>query len=340
MKQQAVLIAITDPTLHSEASHVAAASGREVISTADPREITRIAPKAAAVLVDATTAHHVAKLPTHRAVLLSAEPGPVDWQLAMEIHAEAAMLLPAQAPELLELIGREDEPPPGEHTAIMVCGAAGGAGSTTLAAGLAHEIAGAVLIDADPYSGGCDLALGIEDQPGLRWNDLGGDVAGVSGEELARALPHSLNGVPVLTAARGGERCLHAEKLQAATRALLGSMDVVIDARLGSELAHAALEVVDVAVVVIPAEVRAAAAAAELQRQLQQRHVLSVGVLRHRTWSGLDCEEAENISGVRIVAELPNMSRLSKMMELEGLIAVPKTLRRTAMNLLQAIEAA
>lgn len=340
MKQQAVLIAITDPTLHSEASHVAAATGREVISTEDPREISRFAQKAAAVLVDATTAQHVASLRTQNAVLLCAEPGPVNWQLAMEIHAQAAMLLPAQAPELLALIGRNDEPPPGEHTAILVCGAAGGAGSTTLASSLAATMANAVLIDGDPYSGGCDLALGIEQQPGLRWNDLGDDVAEVSGEELARALPQWAGGIPVLTGVRGGECSLHADKLQATTRALLGAMDVILDVRLGSELAQAALEVADVAVVIIPAEVRAAAAAAQVQRALQQRHMAAVGVLRHRAWSGLDRDEAEDISGMRIVAELPNISRLSKLMELEGLQEVPKSLQRTATTILQSLEAA
>ena len=51
-----ILVAVSDPVIHPEATHVAAATGHDVIDTIDPREITRLLPRAHAVLVDADTA--------------------------------------------------------------------------------------------------------------------------------------------------------------------------------------------------------------------------------------------------------------------------------------------
>ena len=53
-----ILVSITDPVLHPEAINIAAATGMDIIDTSDPRDIVRHAPKAAAILVDATTATH------------------------------------------------------------------------------------------------------------------------------------------------------------------------------------------------------------------------------------------------------------------------------------------
>jgi len=53
-----ILVSVTDPVLHPEAINIAAATGMDIIDTSDPRDIVRHAPKAAAILVDATTATH------------------------------------------------------------------------------------------------------------------------------------------------------------------------------------------------------------------------------------------------------------------------------------------
>ncbi len=334
--RQAVLIAITDPTLHPEASHVAAATGREVIATTDPREIARHAPKAAAILVDATTATHVASLKAQTVVLLANDPGPVDWQLAMSIHAEAAMLLPAQAPELLALLGREDPVPHSDFALIALCGTAGGVGTTTLAASLAMSLEHACFVDADPYSAGADLVFGVEAEPGVRWNDLGPDTQALPAEALHKALIQGPEGVAVLSNSRAGEPP-EAQQLAGVLSSLRGAGHVVVDCRMGTALATVARDHADAVVLVVPAEIRGAACAARMQEECRNARVRTVGVLRHRGWSGIDAEEAATIAGVEIVAEIPTIPRLAKRMELAGLHAPPKPLQRASTSIFDAL---
>ncbi|WIM73169.1 hypothetical protein QP028_06080 [Corynebacterium suedekumii] len=132
-----ILVAVGDPALHPEATHVAAATGYAVMDSADPREISRLHTRARAVLVDADIAAHVSTLARRPGVyFLAADPGPVDWQAALNCHAEHAYVLPAQAAELLTELGHADAAPripdhPGsggaDHasTVIAVLGAAG-----------------------------------------------------------------------------------------------------------------------------------------------------------------------------------------------------------------------
>ncbi|AZA10173.1 septum site-determining protein Ssd [Corynebacterium pseudopelargi] len=334
--RQAVLIAITDPTLHPEASHVAAATGREVIATTDPREIARHAAKAAAVLVDATTAGHVASVNANTIVLLANDPGPVDWQLAMNIHAEAAMLLPAQAPELLALLGRDDPTPPSDYALIAVCGTAGGAGTTTLAASIAMSLEDACFVDADPYSAGADLVFGVESEPGLRWNDLGNDTQALPAEALQKALIQGPEGVSVLSNSRSGAPP-QGQQLAGVLGSLRGASHVVVDCRIGTELATIARDHADACVLLIPAEIRGAACAARVQEECHNARVRTVGVLRHRGWSGIDAEEAATIAGVEIVAEIPTIRGLAKRMELAGLHGPPKPLQRVASSIVHAL---
>ncbi|RKW23226.1 MAG: pilus assembly protein CpaE, partial [Corynebacterium sp.] len=91
-----ILVSVTDPVLHPEAINIAAATGMDIIDTSDPRDIVRHAPKAAAILVDATTATHAGGIhPRGHLFLLHPEPGPVDWTLAVRIGAADAVILPA-----------------------------------------------------------------------------------------------------------------------------------------------------------------------------------------------------------------------------------------------------
>ena len=65
---------------------------------------------------------------------------------------------------------------------VVVTGTRGGAGSTTLAAGLAvaaTDLGSVVFVDADPASAPVDINAGIEGDRGIRWTDVvdvGGDL--------------------------------------------------------------------------------------------------------------------------------------------------------------------
>jgi len=84
---------------------------------------------------------------------------------------------------------------------LAVVGASGGVGASMLAAAVAVRARQAgvdvALVDADPFGGGLDVALGVEQQPGIRWPDLGGLVGAADGRALLARLP-SVEELPVL----------------------------------------------------------------------------------------------------------------------------------------------
>ena len=53
----------------------------------------------------------------------------------------------------------------------------------------AHVAPEALLVDADPWSGGIDLVVGSEDEPGLRWPDLALERGRIDMAALRQALP-------------------------------------------------------------------------------------------------------------------------------------------------------
>ncbi|MBA4085773.1 MAG: hypothetical protein C0493_12725 [Kytococcus sp.] len=89
------------------------------------------------------------------------------------------------------------------HPVVIVTGASGGLGASTLAAVTATVLArdgSPVLVDGAFASGGLDATVAAEHLDGLRWGDLDEHEGEVDAARLRRALP--LGPVPVL-AARG-----------------------------------------------------------------------------------------------------------------------------------------
>lgn len=89
-------------------------------------------------------------------------------------------------------------------TLVRVIGARGGCGATTLAVGLAAALAdtqATVLVDADTAGSGMDVALGLEEQSGLRWSDLAAVRGPVPPTSVIGRLP-AATGIPVLSHGR------------------------------------------------------------------------------------------------------------------------------------------
>ena len=89
------------------------------------------------------------------------------------------------------------------HPVILIAGASGGLGASTLAVVTATVLSGTtpgVLVDAGFGSGGLDVTLAAEHAEGLRWGDLAEHEGAADGDALRAALP--MGPVPVL-AARG-----------------------------------------------------------------------------------------------------------------------------------------
>ncbi len=348
MSSTFILVAVSDPVIHPEATHVAAATGHGVIDTLDPREITRLLPRAHAVLVDADTARHIATLDRRPGIhLLAADPGPVDWQAAVLAHAENGYVLPAQAPELLTALGHAAVPdrstPDGRGTLLAVCGAAGGAGTSVLAAAMARVAARShptTLVDAAEFSGGLDLLLGLEETPGVRWPELQLGEGAVSAADLRAALPVTGDGIACLSAARttvDDPFRLTPEVLSPVLESLRGAPGVaVIDVPLEGTCTDAVMDACDHAVLLIPAELRPAAAAARLVARLHAARTTVTGVVRHRHWSGLSTADVGDITRCPILTELGNLPRLSRTVELGGLPErLPGQLATTARLLLE-----
>ncbi len=92
---------------------------------------------------------------------------------------------------------------------ILVVGARGGCGASTLAALLARERARSrrgrvALVDLDRGHGGIEVLLGTEGRPGARWPDLAQVRGTFSAADLDGVLPR-WDGVEVLGADRRGE---------------------------------------------------------------------------------------------------------------------------------------
>jgi MinD-like ATPase involved in chromosome partitioning or flagellar assembly len=134
-------------------------------------------------------------------------------------------------------------------TLLVVVGASGGVGASTLAAAIAVRAAAAdvpvALVDGCPLSGGLDVVLGAEQEGGIRWNDLHRLVGSADGRALLARLP-AAEGVRVLSFARDGSQPAP-EVAQAVVSALLDECGlVVVDASsAGGAVAVAALDSAD-----------------------------------------------------------------------------------------------
>ncbi len=331
-RTQAILVAVEDPVLHPEAMHIAAATGRPIVDTTNPGDINRHLHRVSAVLIDAETAAGITnEKHRDRIFLLGSDPGPADFKTAMQIHAEKALLLPAQTAELLTALGRDD----GELTSpnrpagsiVGFLGVAGGVGVSTIAVAFARRCSTArdtVLIDAVSSSGGIDLLLGAEAIPGARWPDLGFTRGTVQADDVLAALPAMGEKLFILSTARSvvaDPFTMGPEDVKAAVECLSGAgtpLDVVVDLRAGT-IAEEVIPTLDHLVLVVPAEVRAVAAAVSQKLELQRHQVPISVVLRHRGWSGLDIAEVEKILGAGVIAELGTITRLPKTVEMHGL---------------------
>jgi secretion/DNA translocation related CpaE-like protein len=149
---------------------------------------------------------------------------------------------------------------------VGVVGGRGGAGASVLAAGLAVTAARqgmrSLLVDADPLGGGLDLVMGRESSAGVRWPDLVATAGRISAAALFDALPR-VGEACVLSWDRGDVLAVPPAAIDAALDAgRRGSDLVVVDLpRSPDEAAVHALQGTDTVLLVVPAEVRACAAA-------------------------------------------------------------------------------
>jgi secretion/DNA translocation related CpaE-like protein len=266
------LLVTADPDLLDDLLRLVASAGVEADVAAHPQAARPSWSTAPVVVVGHDLAETVAhlQLPRRRGVFVVA---PADheadaglWRSAVDVGAESVLLLPEGQEWLLERLSAVDSVDE-EGSVVAVVGGRGGAGASLFAVAmcLAAVRAGIspMLVDADPWGGGADLLLGAEAMTGLRWPDLAGLSGQLSGQVLADALPSPL-GVGVVSWDRGAPVDLPAPALLCVLDAAVRSYPlVVVDLpRRADALSSAVLSRAATTYLVVPAEVRAAAAAA------------------------------------------------------------------------------
>lgn len=273
-----VLCLTDDPELRAELVELVGRSRARAV-VPGPDDLDREWSAASVVLLDPACASLADGLPRRDSVVVvtaapggrgasedeEGPPGEV-WRAAVTVGAEHVAVLPEALGWLRSRIARAGS---AGARVIGVIGSRGGAGATTVAVVTATTAAATgasvLLVDADDFGGGVDLALGAEDLPGLRWPDLADVTGPLPPGGLAAALPVA-DGVVLLSHARAA-----VEAARVGTQASLAVLDaarseydvVVVDLpRTPTALARQALARLDLLVCVLPVEVRACAAAA------------------------------------------------------------------------------
>ncbi len=268
------LVVTADESLLDEVLRLAAAGGVEV-QVAPDLSAARTSWAQAPVIVlgaDALPAGAAAGLPRRDGLVVVCrdDPGAGIWRAAVAVGAEQVVSLADGDSLLVQRLADAAEGISAAAEGLVVCciGGCGGAGASVLAAGLALVAArslrrSSLLVDLDPYGGGLDLVLGGERADGLRWPELGATAGRLSAASLRAALP-SVAGVTVLSTARDHPEDIAAETAGAVLAAGRRAGDIVVVdlPRAPTPAARIALETADRVLLVVPAEVRACAAAA------------------------------------------------------------------------------
>jgi len=308
------LVVSTDDALLDDLLRVLAAAGTEPELAIGGPALRRAHREASLVLLgaDALAAPPVRALPRRPGVVVvgRAEPSPGEWAVAVELGAERVAVLPEDEGWLLAKAAGAARAPVQRGWVAAVGGSCGGAGASTVATALAlaagAEGEGVLLVDADPAGGGLDLLLGAESAEGLRWPDLTGLRGRVDGRALLAALPE-VDGVHLLAGSRAESCPVPGEALVAVIGAARDAgRPVVVDLPRGDAATQAAvLAEADLAVLVVPARLRAACAARLLVDQPDGTWATARLVVR-RVAGGLAAAEVADVVGRPVLAELPN----------------------------------
>lgn len=313
------LVVTSEPVLLEELLRLCGAAGIPPTVAADPAALRRGWSSASVVLLGAELAGAALELPPRSRVVVVGSSGDRLWELAADVGADHVAELPSAAAWLVGLLtGQAGE---GARRAPVLCvvGGQGGAGATTLAAALSRTASSGgtttLLVDADPFGGGVDLALGLESAAGDRWPQLlsGGDRSpGVTRGFIDR-LP--ARGGLLLLATDREEPVVITDTLLAGVliegRERCGLVVVDLPRRIDA-VAQTALSAADCVYLVVPAQVRAVAAAAQLAVALRDRAADVRAVVRGPAPSGLSLDAVTRSLGIQLAGAVraePGLAR-------------------------------
>jgi secretion/DNA translocation related CpaE-like protein len=262
-------------------------------------------------------------------VVVRAEPPPQVWRHAVAIGAAHVVTLPDGEAWLVRVLAEAVEAVAAGRrrgAAVAVVGGCGGAGASVLATALAvtavRSGGRALLVDCDPLGGGLDLVLGAEHVAGLRWPDI--DVGG--GHVPAAAWHAALPAPPVTGGAAGELALLSCDRsprgpTAAAVAAVLeagrrAGETVVCDVpRYPTDAAVTALSAVDLILLVVPADVRASAAAARVAAQLTEYGGQVRLAVRGPSPGGIAADEISRVLDVPLLVAMRPEPGLTRSVE-------------------------
>ncbi|MFL6141865.1 MAG: septum site-determining protein Ssd [Labedaea sp.] len=258
-------------------------------------------------------------------VAVCAEPPPTElWQDAVLLGAERVIELPEGEAWLVGVLADVAEGTAGDRGRVLaVLGARGGAGASVFAAAVGLTVLRdgdhTLLIDCDPLGGGLDLVLGAESESGLRWPDLRLKAGRVAASALHSALPGRSRGTARLTLLSGAREGVGPEPdavaavLDAGKRA--GETVICDLSREFGPAAGAALDRADLAVIVVPAEVRSCVGGKLIGRRLAERGVTARLIVRGPAPGGLRTSEVVDAVGLPLLTAMRPEPRLALCLE-------------------------
>ena len=301
-----------DPALLEDVLSVATEYGLEIEVAADPVAARGSYPVAPFVLIGHRSAGACAQaaLPRRSGVLVVTHDQRVERlrPRARLLGAERVVRLPQDLGRLMDRFSEAADLAAAtaerQGRLVVVLGGRGGAGASVLAAGLAVTAgrAGlrALLVDADPLGGGVDLVLGWER---LRW----------PGSDSADAFP-GCGDLAVLSCDCDGTAGMSAQAMESALGTGRQTRDLVVAdlPRRLDEASALALAAADLALLVVPAELRACAAAARVAAAASAHTEALQLVVRGPAPGRLRTREIARALGLPVAGTLraePNLSR-------------------------------
>lgn len=351
-----VLLITDDSVLAEEVSRLAAVAGRDlhrVSRPADAAEHWRTAPL---VLLDEGASNACAGLGLagrSGIVLVGTKPPPDFWKAAFERGAEYALELPDEETRLVALLAEaHEESVSRAGRVVAVVGGCGGAGASVLATVTALTAARqgqqCLLLDCDPLGGGLDLAVGAESDAGLRWSGLSVSGGRVAASALNDALPERRVGPGAITLLSCDRDDVSSGMTAESVHAVIAAgrragQTVVCDVpRSVSGSATAALREADLTVVVVPAEVRACAAAARTVAAFADSVGTVRAVVRGPAPGGLKVSDVARAVGVDVLTAMRSHPGVSPAMDRAGLcaarVAARGPLARVGREVLAAVD--
>jgi secretion/DNA translocation related CpaE-like protein len=317
---------VESDALLDEVLKLAAAAGCTLERVPDPGAVRQRWGTAPLIILDPSAVRDCVDIGLPRRgsvfVVCAGSPPPEVWERAVSLGAERVIWLPEGESWLVGALADAAEAPAGTKGKVLaVVGGRGGAGASVFAASVGLTVlrggSSALLIDCDPLSGGLDLVLGAETESGLRWPDMHLHDGRVAASSLHSALPGRTNGSARLTMLSGAREGVAPEPdaviavLEAGRRA--GETVVCDLSRPLDDGALAALERADLSVIVVPAEVRACAAAKLVARRMLAHGAHPQLIVRGPAPGGLLADEVADAIGLPLLTTMrpePNLARL------------------------------